>query len=544
MAFLVVLREDRPFLRFRLDQDEVSVGRGNAVELYVPDARISRVHFIVRREESGFRLIDRSTNGTFVNGVRVRVVRLKDQDTIIMGGCQIRFERGELEDPATTVASTPEGGVVSYDALQERLLYSRPVLVIRDQEGAPTRVAIRRNDVRIGSSHENDVVVSEAASRHCQLLETSDGFVIRCLDPASSTLVDEQPVRTDRPIPYGSTIRIGRATLELRLEEGAEPVLPLATPCFESMVGTTPRMHTLFGQIDRFARHDAPLIILGETGTGKELVARALHKRGPRARGPFVAINCSAISPQLFESELFGHERGAFTGAVRARPGAIEAAHRGVLFLDEIGDLPLELQPKLLRVLETSSVTPVGSFQPRPVDVRVVAATHKDLGRMVEEGQFRADLFYRLFVLTLELPPLRERMEDLPALVRHMLESFAADGPPVSLTAAAMTRLRAHSWPGNVRELRHVLTRAFASCEHREINERELLFLEPSAGALRGGGAQKPGITVRLEEMEKQAIEQALRRYKGNRTDAAQALGIARSTLHLRMKKYGLEQVT
>ena len=264
MAFLVVLREDRPFLRFRLDQDEVSVGRGNAVELYVPDARISRVHFIVRREESGFRLIDRSTNGTFVNGVRVRVVRLKDQDTIIMGGCQIRFERGELEDPATTVASTPEGGVVSYDALQERLLYSRPVLVIRDQEGAPTRVAIRRNDVRIGSSHENDVVVSEAASRHCQLLETSDGFVIRCLDPASSTLVDEQPVRTDRPIPYGSTIRIGRATLELRLEEGAEPVLPLAPPCFESMVGTTPRMHTLFGQIDRFARHDAPLIILGE----------------------------------------------------------------------------------------------------------------------------------------------------------------------------------------------------------------------------------------------------------------------------------------
>jgi len=540
MAFLVILKEGRPFLRFRLDKERTTIGRDNDVDLYVPDAHISRLHCIVRQELDGFRAIDRSTNGTFVNGIRARAVRLQDQDIIRIGGCDIRFELSDLEEAPSTVQRAPEGGAISYDAHCERVLYARPVVYVRESGGAPIRIPISRDTVQIGSGERVDIKVKEVEEKHYQLLATTEGFILRNQCPGRPVLLDGEPVVSDTSVPYGSEMRVGRTSLRLVMEEGEDRVVPLNVTQFEGMIGTSPEMHKLFGLIARFACHDAPLIIFGETGTGKELVARALHRRSHRSGGPFVALNCSAISPNLFESELFGHVKGAFTGASQNRVGAFEAAHRGVLFLDELGELPLELQPKLLRVLETSSVSPVGSYQPRSVDVRVIAATHKNLSQLVDVGEFRADLFYRLFVLTVELPPLRERRSDLRALVRHFLDEASPPGEHLRISTAGMSRLIRYDWPGNIRELKHALTRAIASASVPEITVEALRFLDTRTNRETAGGAKGGSTLIKLEDQERQSIMKALTHCGRNRSEAARMLGIARSTLHVKMKKYGL----
>ena len=540
MASLVVLKDERPFLRFRLEKEDTTIGRQSQADIYLPDARTSRGHAIVRRTSDGYQILDRSTNGTYVNGVRTRAARLKDQDIITIGSCQIRFELETTTEPPPTVAVGPEGGALSYDARGERFFYVRPVLMVSDGKRPPRRIPLHKEVLTVGSRPDADIRIHEPGERHFfQLLSVSETqFALRRFENADVS-VDDRPVRGDVAVSPGTTIRVGKTFLKLLIEEGEDPLMPVETSLFEGMVGTTPRMHKLFGLIARFAQHDAPVIILGETGTGKELVARALHARSHRSRGPFIAINCSAISPHLVESELFGHERGAFTGADRARKGAIEAADGGVLFLDELGDMPLEAQAKLLRVLETRTVTPVGSFEPRPVDIRVVAATHQDLLGAVEAGRFRRDLFFRLLVLPIELPPLRERKGEIPSLVRHFLSQMGVDGRVPRITEAALQRLVAYDWPGNIRELRHVLVRALATNDRGVIDEKDLVFLSPSLRSRDKAGSIPPRVGT-LAEMEKREIERALRLCNNNRQQAARVLGIARSTLHMRMKKHGL----
>lgn len=593
MASLVILRDGIPLLRFRLEKEQTTIGRAPEVDLYIPDARVSRLHFLVRRDEDHYRLVDRSANGTLVNGAATRVANLKDQDLISVGGCLLRFDQASTPLSADTLMVPREGGALSFDTRLERFVYQRPVLRVLQAPPdypLPPRLPIRLEAVHIGSGRSADVRLPGLAERHCQLLATEDNFILRPLEPRLPPIVNGEPVRQEIPIPYGTQIRLGATTLILELERGEDPLIPLQVPLFEGMVGTTPAMHKVFALLERFSRHDAPVVILGETGSGKELVARALHSRGHRARGPFVALNCSAITPQLFESELFGHVKGAFTGAVRDHEGAFEAANKGTLFLDELGELPLDLQAKLLRVLETSTVTPVGSHQAKPINVRVVAATHRNLAAMVESGRFRADLFYRLFVLSLEVPPLRARREDILPLALYFLEQLAT-GPSVPrLSPEAILKLEQHSWPGNIRELRHTLTRAVAGCSHRLIGEDELRFISmgppsststsPSTSPSTLSGAQTfptpatPGqpwtvpplhlgsgnlevprdshaidshaieegreSLFSLEDLEKQAIINALRKAGQNRSEAARALGIARSTLHIRMRKHGL----
>jgi two-component system response regulator HydG len=302
------------------------------------------------------------------------------------------------------------------------------------------------------------------------------------------------------------------------------------TTGFEAILGSSPALRRALDQAARVAMHrDLTVLIGGETGTGKELLARAVHYASPRAREPFVEVNCAAIPANLLESELFGHERGAFTGAVAAKPGLFELAHGGTLFLDEIATLPLELQPKLLRALETRSIRRVGGQQPRQVDVRVVAATHVNLDQAVQQGEFRQDLFYRLNVVQLVLPPLRERAGDVEQLARTFVERIATGYslPVPPLTDEVLVALRTYGWPGNVRELRNVLERAVV------LSPPGALVIEPLAGRTEpaaGAGTTLP-FPAPLQELARAAATAMLQLTGGNKSEAARRLGISRPRL-------------
>jgi DNA-binding NtrC family response regulator len=316
---------------------------------------------------------------------------------------------------------------------------------------------------------------------------------------------------------------------------------------FEGMLARSPQMWEMFSRIRRVAPHYRAALITGETGTGKELVAQALHKLSP-ARGRFVVLNCSAVVETLFESELFGHVRGAFTGADRDKPGLFEHASGGTMFLDEIGDMPLATQAKLLRVLQNQEVLRVGSLTPHRVDVRLIGATNKDLRQAIAQRQFREDLYYRLAMVEIHTPRLAERMEDLPLLARHFVAKFARQyGKKIGgLTQRAQILLGRHSWPGNVRELENVIGHACMMTLSELINTADLPELRPSAPQvtptppISAGTVTDENANQSFEQMEKHLVTEALARAEGNQSKAARQLKIGRDALRYKMKKYGL----
>jgi DNA-binding NtrC family response regulator len=315
---------------------------------------------------------------------------------------------------------------------------------------------------------------------------------------------------------------------------------------FCGMVGRSSIMQDLFDTIRRLAPHVRNALIIGETGTGKELVASALHQLGPRRRRPFISYNCSAIVETLFESEFFGHTRGAFTGAADAKPGLFEQAHEGTLFLDEIGELTLSMQAKLLRVVEYGELQRIGSTTPRKIDVQIVAATNRNLAEEVRARRFREDLYYRLNVAEIQLPPLRDRRDDIHLLVAAFVKQFARrfQKPIVGVTAAAERLLEHAPWPGNVRELRNTLERACMLSDGRMLGERDIASALGSATRL----TAEPGALVareptRLREapaITREAVEQALRDETGNRSAAARRLGLSRRAFYRRLESFGL----
>jgi two-component system, NtrC family, response regulator HydG len=308
---------------------------------------------------------------------------------------------------------------------------------------------------------------------------------------------------------------------------------------FHGIVGRSKVMQKVFEVIEKAAQSDAPIIIYGESGTGKELVARAVHVLGRRRDGPFVQINCAALNPTLLESELFGHVKGAFTGAYRHRIGRFEAAHRGDIFLDEVGDVPLTTQVKLLRVLETKQFERVGDHKPIAVDARIITATNKDLRQLIGAKEFREDFFFRINVLPIHLPPLRERTEDIPLLINTFLNRLrSSTGKDVKgLTASAMSGLTAHDWPGNVRELKSALEYAFVVGGEGWI---DVHHLPPMLASKAESGAEADD-EKRAVAIEKEALMAALRQTGGNQSKAARLLGVSRVTVWNRMKRYGID---
>jgi two-component system nitrogen regulation response regulator GlnG len=365
------------------------------------------------------------------------------------------------------------------------------------------------------------------------------------------------------PKPFDINVLLERVDRGLaQLEAAAVQKEPETIPAeMEDMIGTSPLMEGLFKAMGRVAASDATVLVLGESGTGKELVARAIHRFSNRANGPFVAVNASAIPGELLESVLFGHEKGAFTGATDTRKGKFELAAGGTLFLDEIGDMPGNLQAKILRVLENREFERVGGQRSLTTDVRVISATHRELWEAVKEGDFREDLYYRLNVVSLRIPPLRERKGDIPILAEHFLKIFAEEegSEPKTLTDKAMTLLTKHVWPGNVRELLNTLKRASVLASDRVIHTADLgLSVEDSEAAadetfdeflkrwlheiVEPWSALKEGDLYDqvVSRVEKPLFELVMDSVKGNQVRAAKVLGINRNTLRERLRKYDL----
>src|SRR2546423_5117004 len=388
-----------------------------------------------------------------------------------------------------------------------------------------------QSTVSVGADTTSDVrlEVRYVSRFHCRLLPHGGRWLLKDLASTNGTFLDGARI-AEADVDAGARIRIGSA--ELRIEQ-AGPRLQAMLP---GLVARDPALAPVLELLRRAAPSALPVTILGESGTGKEVAARAVHELSDRSGGPFVPLNCGAISRELAEAELFGHEKGSFTGAVTSAPGAFGAADGGTLFLDEIGDLPLSLQVKLLRALEAGEVKPVGAPRPRRIDVRVVCATHRDLRAEVRRGAFREDLYYRLCGVVVRLPSLRERPGDILPLAEHFL-ALEGDGVRRSLSADARAALCVHPWPGNARELRHVVQLAIVLSDTPVIRASSLRFgCGPPAALPRETVANEGREVVELrgrtlEELEAIAIRAAFNRHRGHRRAIIAELGISRSNL-------------
>jgi transcriptional regulator with PAS, ATPase and Fis domain len=400
-----------------------------------------------------------------------------------------------------------------------------------------------------GSGADVDIDEPRASRRHARL-SVGDALTIEDLGSANGTRVRGKKLAAGEPtaIAPGEAVSIGALVLMVQQDRAATSTAAPAAPPHPpeqddalTIPSVDPAMEGVYALARRAATGTIGVVILGETGVGKEVLARAIHEGSPRFEAPFVSLNCAALSESLLESELFGHEKGAFTGAAQAKEGLLETAPGGTVFLDEVGELPLALQAKLLRVIEARELVRVGGVRARKIDVRFLAATNRDLEAEVARGAFRADLYYRLNGMTLTIPPLRERPADVPVLARHFTSTLAhgaghAHAP--QLTDEALAALAAHDWPGNVRELRNVIERALLVTEHGAIGPAQLALPKRAAPARKRGDSRAPVSTAPASEKER--IRAALAACAGNQSRAAKELGISRKVLLARLDKYGL----
>lgn len=404
--------------------------------------------------------------------------------------------------------------------------------------------------VRLGSRIENDIVLADdTVSRHHAVIEeTPQGLLLRDAGSTNGVYVGAARIR-EAYLEPGQIFSLGATSLVLKPHSMGPEIVVAHPDRFGLLLGASDSMRKVYDILRCAAATDLNILVTGETGTGKELVARSLHQESPRSKGPFVVFDGSAVSRDLIESTLFGHRQGAFTGAQGERKGAFQSAHGGTLLIDELGELPLELQPRLLRVLETRLVQPLGSDRTYPVDVRVIAVTNRNLKEMVLNRTFRQDLYYRLSVIQVILPPLRDRREDIPMLVREFLSLRGVGASSVS--ESAWTALMSHSWAGNVRELRNVLDRAAALSGGQTILPTHIALEPAEAGSqdsppfpavpatpASSGDTER---VVSLEEAEARAIRNALRVARWNKSEAARILGLNRKTLRQKIEKFGIE---
>jgi DNA-binding NtrC family response regulator len=400
----------------------------------------------------------------------------------------------------------------------------------------------------IGTEKTCDVVLKDqfVSRRHCSIAPVANGFQITDLGSRNGTVIDG--VAVGKVVaPPGVALRIGKTLVQLMPADEVVAIPPSTNDQFGGLYGGSVAMRHVFAILERAAKSNAPVLFLGESGTGKELMARGVHDHSPRKNGPFVVFDCGASTETLIESDLFGHTKGAFTGAATERVGAFAAAHGGTLFLDEIGDLPVGLQPKLLRMLEAGEVIPLGGRKSEKYDVRIVAATHRDVYAEVARGGFRGDLYYRLAVVEVHVPPLRQRKDDLARLVAMFLERAGALQLASQVGGAALDRLEHYHWPGNVRELRNVITRAVALAGPDDDFQSLPFVLRPTAAAPADEDvafkadqpfhAAKDALVARFE---REYLEDLVKRAGGNLSQAARIAGLERKFLYKLLERAGL----
>jgi pSer/pThr/pTyr-binding forkhead associated (FHA) protein len=503
MEAILLSFRDEPLRVFQLDDRSLEVGSGAGCDIVVHDVGVEDRHVLLRRE--GLDVWAEPLHG------EARRIAMTVGKCIPLGKHH-RIERVLDAGPPRFSSVRTEPIIVAHD--------TESSLCLIVGRGADARhVTLGSRSITLGADRSVDVVLHDRAvsARHARIEPAAFGYVLRDLGSRNGTFVEGVRAMLARVVP-GLRIRLGRT--DLRIVSRGE-----AGDAREGgLVAASSSMIEVLGTVERLSRLPWPVLVLGESGVGKEGIARALHLRGPRRERPLVTVNAGGMSETLVESELFGHEKGAFTGASGMHRGVFEQAEGGTLFLDEIGELPLSLQARLLRVLETGEVRRVGGEASIRVDVRIVCATHRDLRAMVRVGTFREDLYYRLVQLVVQVPPLRERPEDVRALAAHFLARAGQATGARTFTEAALLRLCSHHWPGNVRELRNVVqsTAAYAS------GAIDVADVEDGIARIAGPMA--------LSEIAPDGFELAMRRY-GNVAAAARALGLPRSTLRDRLAR-------
>lgn len=423
-------------------------------------------------------------------------------------------------------------GTLALLAAQRTTPGRRFQLVVEPSEGPPRTISLEPGVYTLGAGREANVRITDphVSRSHLKMVVSHEGVSVEDLGSSNGTWINGVSIRAV-VVTSNTQVVIGRTPIRIEVIDDRE------VRSFGDAVGASAKIAEVFQHLAKLAPTDLTVSLIGETGTGKDVLARALHKASARSALPFAVFDCGAVAPNLIESELFGHVKGAFTGAVAERKGIFEQGQNGTVFLDEIGELPLELQPRLLRVLEQRTVRRVGGTRDISVDVRVIAATNRDLEQQVEDGKFRQDLYFRLNAAVVRIPPLRERLDDMPMLVRSMLDDV---GKPLAVADSALETLRAHDWPGNVRELRNVITSAAALADGPILEARHFASLQQRTKRKDPTLERLPLAGRTLDALERAAIKQTLGQLGGNKTQAAQALGIAASTLYEKIKKYGI----
>ncbi len=451
------------------------------------------------------------------------------------------------------------------DLLATSVTLRRCKLVRLGLDGSVAEYIFDQSTVTLGASDDNDLVLDdEKASReHARIFQEGDDWLIEDLGSTNGSWVNHVKIRVAY-LKSGCTLRLGSSQLRFSVLSERVEITPSQRESLGPIVGKSEQMRRVFSVVEKIAPTGVTVVVEGETGTGKEVVARTVHQYSSRANNTFIVFDCGAVQENLIESELFGHEKGSFTGALSSRQGLFEMAHGGTIFLDEIGELALDLQPKLLRALEQREIRRVGGNRPIKIDVRVIAATNRDLSEEVKAGRFREDLFYRLSVVRLHLPPLRERREDIPLLVRHILKiggfNKTPDGQRVKgITTDALEALMRYDWPGNVRELTNVVERAcsFADGEFVQLEDLpdHIAGVKLRRRADKGQAtepARAPTVHVRadisfkdakeqwLSAFEKEYLESLLTKHGGNLSQAAREAAVDRKHFRRLARKYGL----
>jgi DNA-binding NtrC family response regulator len=528
------------------------IGRADTCDVVLPDEGVSRLHCLMTEGKDGWSVTNVSRNGTWLRGEAVVEARaLHHGDELRVGPFLVRLDLETGPDDATTERAQPEARDEELLEAHEGIAVREPWLVITRGPGRGQRVRLRGGRCAVGGDGSAFTLPDPRLVRdHCRLRLLQGRTVV---EPGEGAVfLGPTRIRDIVPLYPGEELRAGDTEFAVEWTDRVAGRAEVRADAFGELVGISETLCTAFGVLRRMAAHHAPILLIGESGTGKELAARGIHDASPRAARAFVALNCGAITPSLFESELFGHEKGAFTGAGERRDGAFQRANGGTLFLDEVGELPEEAQAKLLRALESGEVRRVGGATASFPDVRIVAATNRNLAESVRAGTFRADLYFRLAVLAVRLPPLRERTEDIPLIARTLARRLH---PAIEIAPDALHALQRWPWPGNARELRNVLTRAWVLGGTTRLEARHLVFspleegapvsvaapsARPSGAPFRPDDAAGP-VRNAIDAAERDLVEQALRRSGGNRTHAARELGIPRSSLLYKLQRWGIE---